>query len=126
MAVQPAHAGAVGRIERNVEHETAGAQPVFDVGREAIEPLPGKRRRQHRPVFTAPLGDVLELKACLGIQRVDLVPDLDQPLVIVRIDVERAQDLFYVMRLRGRVLMRRVAHMKDHVGLDDLFECRPE
>ncbi len=44
----------------------------------------------------------------------------------LRVDVERAQHLLDVVRLRGGVLVRHVAHMQDHVGLDHLFQRRAE
>ena len=40
----------------------------------------------------------------------------------MRIDAELAQNILHVVQLRLGVLMRDVAHVQDHVGLDHLFQ----
>ena len=80
------------------------------------------------------LGDILQPRPFVGVEPVDLVPHLDQRLLVVRIveriDAELAQDFFDVVRLRLGVLVGDVAHMQDHVGFDHLFErgaeCRDQ
>jgi len=93
VAVQPAHAGAVGGIKLEFEDDAAGGKPRLDCRRERIDPRPGHRRNQHRPFTVRPaLGDVLQPRALGRVEPVDLVPHLNQralvPGVLMRIDAK--------------------------------------
>ena len=59
--------------------------------------------------------------ALLGVEQVDLVPDLDQR-ASSGIDAELAQHSLDVVRLRLAVFVGDVAHVQDQVGLDHLLE----
>src|SRR5262245_39712368 len=48
MAMQPAHAGAVRRVEHQVEGDALGGEMRVDRIEQGGKPLPGQRRRQHR------------------------------------------------------------------------------
>ena len=61
-----------------------------------------------------------------AVKKVGLVPDLDDPRCVVRVDAEFAQDDVDVARLRLRFAMRDVADVEQHVGLDHVFERRAE
>ena len=56
------------------------------------------------------------------VEQIELVPHLEQPPVVVRVDPELSEDRLDVGRLRVAVLVRDVAHVQDHVGLDHLLE----
>ena len=127
VTMQPAHAGAVGRLEHKLEQHAAGAEPRLDDRGERVDPLPRCRRNERRPFLLRPaLGEISQPGAGVGIEAVDLVPHLDQRALVVaailRIDAELAQHDLDVVQLRFGVAMRNVAHMQDHVGLDHLLE----
>ena len=63
IAVEPAQAGAVGRIERQFERQPAFAQPRLDRRDQALYPLAADRRYRDRTAFS--------------IDVTDIVPDLD-------------------------------------------------
>src|SRR5262245_46838480 len=48
VTIEPAQAGAIGRIYRDLERLTAFAQPRFDSVDELIDPLTGQRRYRYR------------------------------------------------------------------------------
>src|SRR5262245_24970045 len=60
------------------------------------------------------------------VEQVELVPHFDQAPAVVGVDVEAPQHFADVVRLGGRVLVRDVAHVQDHVGLDHLLQGRAE
>ena len=105
----------------------AGGEPRLDGGAERVDPLPGHRRNQHRPLIRrAAFGEISQPRAFVGVEPVDLVPHLDQRRLAgslaVRIDAELAQNVLDVVQLRLGVVVGNVAHVQDHVGLDHLLE----
>ena len=114
-------------VELEHNDRTAGGEPRFDGAVERIDPLPGHRRNQHRPLVRRPaFGEICQPRLLVGIEPVDLVPHFDQRLLVggpvVRIDAELAQDFFDVVQLRLGIFVRNVAHVQDDVGLDHLLE----
>ena len=73
----------VGRIEREIEHARASQLSRASIASSSVvDPLPGQRRHQDRPLAGRPaLGEVVQSRAAVGVEPVDLVPDLDQPLL---------------------------------------------
>ena len=104
-----------------------GGKPRLDGRRQHVDALPGHRRHQHRPFRPRPaLGEIWQPSALLGVEPIDLVPHFDQRRLVVgvvlRIDAELAKNILNVLQLRLGVLVRNVADMQDHVGLDHLLE----
>ena len=90
-----------------------------------IDPLPGQRRHQHRPLRppAAARRDFRAARAPAASSRSILFhTSISAPASFAGIDAELAQHLLDVMRLRLGVLVRDVAHVQDHVGLDHLLE----
>src|SRR5262249_26877472 len=89
VAVQPAHARAVGGVDDEGEGHSPRPEPPPDLADEAIEPPPPPRPNPDR---AAPgglaFGAVVEALARRAIEQVDLVPDLDQPGFVLRRDPE--------------------------------------
>ncbi len=73
------------------------------------------RRRRARPYCPARARSA-------GSSTIDLVPDLDHAVAPRLVDAERFQHLLDVAALRLGILVRDVAHMQDHVGLDHLLQ----
>ena len=67
------------------------------------------------------LGDIENAHALLGVQPIDFVPNLKQPL-IVRFNAELGENRFYVVRLCFRVFVGNIAHVQDDVRLDHFFK----
>ena len=121
--MEPAHARAIGRVDNEIDHHAPERETGLDRLNQRVGALPGDGRNQHRPLINGPpLGQVFQPDAAVGIEPIDLVPDLDQALFFVGIDAERAQHIPNVLRLCLGVLMRDVAHMQDHVGLNHLLQ----
>ena len=69
------------RPDRAASSSTTRPAPsrVLDRRGKRVDPLPGQRRDQHRPLLRRPaLGEILQPRALVGVEPVDLVPDLDQ------------------------------------------------
>ena len=122
MAMQPAHPGAVGHVDRHFEGQARHCEPRLDGGDQRVGPLARDRGNQDRAgALPVPRGQVFEPRPLRGIDAVDLVPDLDDA-GIGRLDAEVAQDLSDIMGLGLGVAMGDVADMEDQVGLDHLFQ----
>jgi hypothetical protein len=106
IAMQPADAGAVGGVDRQVQRHPGRGQPILDRGQQRVDPLAGLGRDQEtRTLRRTAGGDVLQVFPHLEIEAVDLVPDFEDALTCIRIDAELAQHTIDVALLRVRVLM---------------------
>src|ERR1700730_8490565 len=124
VAMQPADAGAVGRIDRKIERHARLREPVLDRTQQFVDPLPGHRGDQEARPFRRTAGrNVAQVLALLGVETIDLVPDFDdaRPRPRIGIDAELTQHRLDVALLRFRVLMRDVADVQDNVGLHHRF-----
>jgi hypothetical protein len=127
MPMQPADAGAVGGVEIKLQHHACGGDARFDLGGEAVEPLPAQSRQQDRPPGgRAAFGNVANPGAGVLIKPVDLVPRLDQLCALRGLDTQLMQHLGDVGRLSVGIFVRDVAHMNDHIGFDHLFQGGPK
>src|SRR5438045_4737266 len=77
VTVEPAHSGAVRRIEHEIEAEPVRRDARLERGEQGIDPLPGRCGYQNGPGLRAPFGQVDHLDAPLRVQKNDLVPGLD-------------------------------------------------
>ncbi len=125
IAVQPAHASPVSAFQRDpvgCARDPASRSSITSLRCSMPSPVTAETRTdgvQHRSARFC------VCVACLRIQAVDLVPDLDQP----RLDRPRCQvrrGLGNVVRLRFAVAVRYIAHVQDQVSLDHLLQRRPE
>ena len=92
IAMQPADAGAVGGVDRQIERRARRRQPVLDRGQQLVDALARHGRDQEaRPLRRPARGDVAQVLALLGIEAIDLVPDFDDARAGVGIDAELAQ-----------------------------------
>src|SRR5471030_3061787 len=99
MAVEPAQARAVGGIDGQFDGLPAFAQADFDRRDQAIEPFPAQRRYDYWcTIRRLALGQIENTGASIGVEPVDLVPDLNQATV-TRLDSEFAQNFFDIVRL---------------------------
>src|SRR5215472_2658252 len=106
VAMQPAQAGTICRIEDEVERHPPRGEPPLDLDGKVVEPLPASRRDQHRmPPDGLAFGAIARADATVAIEPIDLVPNLDQPRAVLNCDAELGQDLFDVDRLRFGVLV---------------------
>ena len=97
-------------------------QPRFDRGDQVVDPFSAQRRYRNRPPgLQLPFGQIKQPRAGIAVEPVDLVPDLDQP-GIGRLNTELGKNLFDIVRLRGGILVRHIAHVQDDVGLDHLLQ----
>jgi len=81
IAMQPADARPVGRFDRQIQRNSRCRQPVLDGGQQRFDPLAGRSGDQKtRPLRRAAGCDIAKIFALLGIEAVDLVPDLDDAL----------------------------------------------
>ena len=89
VAMQPADAGPVGGLDRQVQRNPACRQPIFDRGQQRLDSLAGFGRDQEtRPLRRAARGDIAEVLALLRIETVDLVPDFEDARAGIGIDTE--------------------------------------
>ncbi len=123
--MQPADAGAVGGVDREVQCHAGCRQPVLDRGEERADPLPGFGGDQETRAFRrAAGGDILQVFALLRIEAIDLVPDFENALPRIRIDSELAQHAIDVALLRIGVFMRDVADVENDVGFQHFLQRR--
>ncbi len=74
-----------------------------------------------RDPFLLPFNAVEARALFLG-QKIDLVPNLDQAMTVIRVDAEIIQNAHHISRLRLGVIGRHVAYMQDHIGLDHILQ----
>ena len=123
--MQPADAGAIGCVDREVKRHARCGQPLFDRGQQRVDPLPGFGGNQENRTLRRPAGgDVSQVFALLGIEAVDLIPDFENTLPRIRIDAKLAQHGIDVALLSVGVFMRDVADVEDQIGLQYLLQRR--
>ena len=109
MLVEPGEPLSVGGIERQVDHRPALGKPPLDLIEQPLLSLPGQRRHQDRTrIAVAATSAVGDDDRTLGVEQVELVPDLHEPAMIRRVDTEIAEDTFDIRGLRFRILVRDV------------------
>src|SRR5262249_57027219 len=80
VSMEPAQTRAVGCIEKEFERDTVCREPPFDFRSEAIKPVPASGLNEYGG-SRAPLafGLIAHLRARFAVEKVDLVPNLEQP-----------------------------------------------
>ena len=128
MAVEPGDQLALARRDLDTEHRAVAIEAILDQRQQTLDPVAGQRRDRQcrRRVERGPLALLEQLGAMIRIEFVDLVPDLDHPIAVQRIDAELGEDRLDVVGLGGGVLVGDVAHVQDQIRLDHLLERRPE
>ena len=91
-----------------------------DQRQQVLDPLAGQRRDRRRP--RQPRRRLAQRLAFALRQRVDLVPDLDDPRLVRLADAELRQDVAHVLGLDRALGMGDVAHVQDQVGVDHLLQ----
>ena len=78
VSMQPADAGAVGGIDRQMQRRSRGSETIFDRRQQAVDPLPGLGRNQNaRTLRRATGSDIPHIFALFRRKPVDLVPDFE-------------------------------------------------
>src|SRR3954453_23255328 len=120
VAIEPARAGPVTRVEVELYDDAGLREPLLDQVDEAIGPLPGRGRDQDRAAFRRlTLAQIVEPFPFVRVDAIDLVPYFDEARIL-GLDPELAQNFRHVLRLRLGIAMRHVAHMQDQVRRDHL------
>ncbi len=121
--MQPADAGAVGGVDRQIQRRARGREPLLDHRQQRSDPLAGFGGHQKaRPLRRAARGDVAQVLALLWAEPIDLVPDFENTPTRLRIDAELTQHGVDVALLGLRILMRDVAHVENEISLQHLFQ----
>ncbi len=104
--MEPAHTRAVGRIEKEFKGDTVCREPPFDLRREAIKPLPASGRDKYRASRRwLAFGTIAHPHTRFTVEKVDLVPNLEQPSLTSSSDAQLGQDLLDVERLCFGILV---------------------